>query len=727
MAKALPGNHLTIIAPSDFKEMRKYFSITVLLVCSLPVFAQVRDTLTSVTDTAASKELETVTITADRLDAIRKQPLSVSVIDVKKFHTRSMNAVDILGTVSGVRVRQQGGLGSNTTISLNGIAGKQVRYFLDGIPLEFMGSALAMNNIPSIIIDRMEVYKGVVPVSLGADALGGAIQLVSRRDHPDYLDASYQFGSFHTHKASVNGRHTWNNKYFASLSSFYNFSKNDYKIDVEIPNQYGNPVPARVKRFHDGFSSFRVNAEAGMINQRWADLFSVTLNSASVDKDIQHNLIMTQPYGAATTESNNNSVYIKWMADSLLKYTRLNFFAGYNNERSQLTDSTLNAYTWDGKIANRRSYGGEFSSIQTNLKLHTRQFLTRFNASYSKDNINSLNLNIVCGYFTRSGKDDYSADYYGEDIYENATTLKKLTAGLGYEKKFQKLNLTAVTAAKLFLFNAGGYSLVNNNVIPISQSRSRFGFSEALKWQPVMPLIVKVSYEYATRIPDAEELFGDFSLIKQNAKLKPETSHNINLGIGYNQPVWSGELNAFYRRTDDIIYLQIAQYTAQYQNLLKSAIAGMEASFLVRPAEGWQITVNGTYQDIRNKTGAKYASSPESKYYNDRLPNIPYLFGNAEINWRSKAGPSGNTFQCWINGSYVHEFYLYWASDGNPDLKVTIPSQYLQHMGASYAVNKIKTTITGEIHNLFDEKAFDNFNVQRPGRSFHIKLNFLIR
>jgi len=698
-----------------------------LFICALPVFAQVRDTRSAATDTAAAKQLQAITITADRLGPVKQQPLSVSVIDVKKFHTRSIHAIDILSTVSGVRVRQQGGLGSNSNISLNGIAGKQVRYFLDGIPLEFMGSALAMNNIPSVIIDRMEVYKGVVPVSLGADALGGAVQLVSRRDYSDYLDASYQFGSFHTHKAGVNGRHTWNNKYFVSLSSFYNFSKNDYKIDVEIPNQYGNPVPARVKRFHDGFSSFRANAEAGIINQRWANLFSVTFNSASVHKDIQHNLIMTQPYGAATTKSNHNSVYVKWMADSLVKYTRLNFFAGYNNERSRLTDSTLNAYTWDGKIANRRSYGGEFSSIQTNLELHTRQFLARLNASYSKDNINSLNLNIVYGYFTRSGKDDYAGDYYGENIYENATSLKKLTAGLGYEKKFQKLNLTAVSAAKLFLFNAGGYSLVNNNVIPISQSRNRSGFSEALKWQPVVPLVVKVSYEYATRIPDAEELFGDFSLIKQNATLKPETSHNINLGISYSQPVWSGELNAFYRRTDDIIYLQIAQYTAQYQNLLKSAIAGLETSFVIRPAGGWQVTVNGTFQDIRNKTGTKYASSAESKYYNNRLPNIPYLFGNAEINWRSKTNKSGNTLQCWASSSYVHEFYLYWASDGNRDLKATIPSQYLQHMGASYVVSKINTTVTGEIHNLFDKKAFDNFSVQRPGRSFHVKLNFLIR
>ena len=706
--------------------MYKYLLLSILLLNSLIVSAQVRDTMPSVTDTIKTEELQIVTVTADRLEAIKKQPLSVSVIDVKKFHTRSINAIDILGTVSGVRVRQQGGLGSNSSISLNGIAGKQVRYFLDGVPLEFMGSALAMNNIPSVIIDRMEVYKGVVPVSLGADALGGAVQLISRKDYPNYLDASSQIGSFHTYKASINGRYTWNNKYFVSLSSFYNFSKNNYKIDVEIPNQYGNPVPTRVKRFHDDFNSFRVSTEAGIINQRWADLFSITLNGAFVDKDIQHNLIMTQPYGEARTKSDNKAVYLKWRSNSLLKNTRLNFFTGYNQEHSQLIDSTLNTYTWDGKIANARSYGGEFSSIQTTLKLKTHQVLSRFNASYSKDKINAINFNIVHSYFTQNGKDDFAQDYYGENIYENKTSLNKITTGLGYERLFQKINLTTISAAKFFIYSADGYSLVYNNVVPVHQSRNKFGFSEAIKWQPNSSLIVKTSYEYATRIPDAEELFGDFSLIKQNANLKSETSNNFNLGVSYGKPVWSGELNTFYRWTNDIIYLQTAQYTAQYQNLLKSAIAGVEASFLVRPVEGWQIMVNGTYQDIRNKTGGKNNTFHEAKYHNDRMPNIPYLFGNAEINWRNKPNKYGNILQCWTSGSYVHEFYLYWASDGNPNLKATIPSQYLQNVGASYMINKYKTTFTAEVHNLFDEKAYDNFSVQRPGGSFHIKLNFLI-
>jgi len=707
--------------------MYKYLLLPVLLLSALIVSAQVLDTIPSTVDTTKTKELQEVTVTADRLDAVRKQALSVSVIDVKKFHTRSINAVDILGTVSGVRVRQQGGLGSNSNISLNGIAGKQVRYFLDGVPLEFMGSALAMNNIPSVIIDRMEVYKGVVPVSLGADALGGAVQLISRKDYPNYLDASYQIGSFHTHKASVNGRYTWNNKYFVSLSSFYNFSKNDYKIDVEIPGPYGNPAPARVKRFHDDFSSFRVSAETGIINQHWADLFSITLNGAFVDKDIQHNLIMTQPYGEAGTQSDNKAIYLKWRSNSLLKNTNVNFFTGYNQAHYHLTDSSLNAYTWDGKIANVRSYGGEFSSIQANLKLKTDQVLSRFNASYSKDPVNSFNFNVVHSYFTQKGEDDFARNYYGENIYENKMSLNKVTAGLGYERLLQNVNLTAISAAKLFMYGADGYSLVYNEVVPVHQSRSKFGFSEALKWQANSSLIVKASYEYATRIPDAEELFGDFSLIKQNAGLKPETSNNFNFGVSYSKPVWSGELNTFYRRTNDIIYLQIAQFTAQYQNLLKSAIAGLEASFLVRPAEGWQMTVNGTYQDIRNRTGGKNSTAPEAKYYNDRMPNIPYLFGNAEVNWRNKPDKAGNVLQCWTSGSYVHEFYLYWASDGNPNLKATIPSQYLQNAGASYLLAGLKTTFTAEVHNLFDQKAYDNFSVQRPGRSFHIKANFLIK
>ena len=69
-----------------------------------------------------------------------------------------------------------------------------------------LGSA---TNIATVIIqyphlvEQIEVYKGVVPISLGADALGGAINVITPALDQDLLDISYTYGSFNTQTASV--------------------------------------------------------------------------------------------------------------------------------------------------------------------------------------------------------------------------------------------------------------------------------------------------------------------------------------------------------------------------------------------------------------------------------------------------------------------------------------------------------------------------------------------
>ena len=65
-----------------------------------------------------------------------------------------------------------------------------------------MGSAMALNNIPVNLADRLEVYKGVVPVQLGADAMGGAVNVVTNQKANNYLDLSHSYGSFNTNRSA---------------------------------------------------------------------------------------------------------------------------------------------------------------------------------------------------------------------------------------------------------------------------------------------------------------------------------------------------------------------------------------------------------------------------------------------------------------------------------------------------------------------------------------------
>jgi hypothetical protein len=70
-------------------------------------------------------------------------------------------------------VRRDGGLGSIARFPLNRLYDNQERFFLDAVPLEIAGYPFGFANVPVNVIKRVEVFRGVVPIRFGADALGG--------------------------------------------------------------------------------------------------------------------------------------------------------------------------------------------------------------------------------------------------------------------------------------------------------------------------------------------------------------------------------------------------------------------------------------------------------------------------------------------------------------------------------------------------------------------------
>ncbi|MEM7575561.1 MAG: TonB-dependent receptor [Bacteroidota bacterium] len=157
-------------------------------------------------------------------------PIQIASIDLVELQSESADLVAVLDRTSGVRVRQSGGLGSNTSIQLNGLTGLSVRTYLDGIPLDVLGGSIQLNNIPVNTIERVDVYKGVMPIDVGTDALAGGINVISRQVDYDYLDVSYQLGSFNTHIGALNGVKTLGDQWFVAFNGFYNYSDNNYEI-----------------------------------------------------------------------------------------------------------------------------------------------------------------------------------------------------------------------------------------------------------------------------------------------------------------------------------------------------------------------------------------------------------------------------------------------------------------------------------------------------------------
>mgnify|MGYP000609610373 FL=1 len=169
-----------------------------------------------------SVELGKVTVSGGQTELnLSEVGFNVDTIDTEQFLNSSKDINQLINSSPGVIIRENGGLGSKFKLSLNGLSENQVRYFIDDIPMESFGSALTLDNFPVNLIKRIEIYKGVVPVSLGADALGGAINIATPALDEDFIDIAYSIGSFNTQRASLFAHNSDDKGRFLRISSFY--------------------------------------------------------------------------------------------------------------------------------------------------------------------------------------------------------------------------------------------------------------------------------------------------------------------------------------------------------------------------------------------------------------------------------------------------------------------------------------------------------------------------
>ena len=677
----------------------------------------------------AIRELESVEITSNALYELKQAPQSISLINTKQFSSQHISINDLFNRTAGIRVRQQGGLGSDAAISINGISGKQIKIFIDGIPIENYGSAWSLNVLSVNAVDRLEIYKGVVPIHLGADALGGAINIILRDDYKTFLEATYTHGSFDTNMASFNTSKIFEpSNVVVRLNSFYNYSANDYKIDVEIPDEFGTPRKATVKRFHDHFQNYAARLEAGFINKTWADISLLSASFSGLTRNLQHDPVMSQPYGKVKIKQQSLTLGYRYKKDDILRNTNLDIYAGYNFIKDNLTDTTFNAYTWDGNVYTKRQQGGEISGTMNLLTLNTLQGVARINLQHNLSQHFQIELNGIVNDFSRSGNDPVAAQYYGEDIFKNETSSRRITLGMALTSKFLDEKLTMVTSLKQFNFRSKGFLVELGEVVKDDQQVSNWGWNHSMKYQFTASIYSKLSYEYASRLPDAEELFGNYYYIRPNPMLIPEQSHNANVSFHYKGATTSAELGGFYRKTNDNIYLLVSRFYAQYQNLLRAETKGIEFEGSLVPVKNLTTTISATFQDIRNKSANANSGTVDDRYYNARLPNIPYFFCNVNVAYQfNKIFNSNDKLQLALNSYYVNEFYLYWAVDGSKDTKLVVPTQFIQDVNLTYTPVKDKFSVSLDVNNLLNNKAYDNFNVQKPGRAIYIKLKTLIK
>ena len=147
-----------------------------------------------------------------------------------------LSASEVISSLSGIQGYKQGGMGSFQTVSIRGIAARNVLICVDGIPLNDAGGGAAdLGAIDLNNIERIEVYKDRVPAKFGGAGLGGAINFVTKdalhsgKTPKGRVIASY--GSHNTFEGSVQVSASIKDSVQFSATASMRHSDNDYEFD----------------------------------------------------------------------------------------------------------------------------------------------------------------------------------------------------------------------------------------------------------------------------------------------------------------------------------------------------------------------------------------------------------------------------------------------------------------------------------------------------------------
>jgi len=123
--------------------------------------------------------------------------------DVTGSHGRLRTVADVLTTATGVHVREFGGVGGFSTVSIRGSSSSQVAVYLDGVPLNSAQFGVVnFCDLPIEAIERIEVYRGAAPLGFDSPG-GGVVHLVTGSAPGRWLRASAGQGSFGTGRADL--------------------------------------------------------------------------------------------------------------------------------------------------------------------------------------------------------------------------------------------------------------------------------------------------------------------------------------------------------------------------------------------------------------------------------------------------------------------------------------------------------------------------------------------
>jgi len=466
---------------------------------------------------------------------------------------------ELLQQQRGVQIQSYGGSGGLANVYLRGANNNQALVLIDGVRVESstLGGAV-WATLPLSLIDHIEIIFGPQSTFYGADALGGVIQLFTKRgDGPAQVQASTGYGTYATSisTASIFGSTEESNKLRYSFG-INNESSNGFNtVASNNPCSAGN---ASKNRCAPGYPTSNMGysreSATGQISKDWAE---------------------GQEYGFKMLASRDNYQYPGF--SSSYRIPEINSQVGSTYMASLYSKNQI-TQNWQSlfQISQSTNYAQSLTTATSDpISMPQNDFLWQNNIKIGTDVL------------------QISAERRNQFV--NATYSPAIS-GLPYVSSIDQTRTTDSVAASYQLkrgANLATVSLRNDN---ISSYGSQTTGSAAYGYFFTDELRANINYGTGFRAPTFNDLYYPGY---GNVTLQPETNRNLEVGLHYETRKYSIHLVAYDNKIDNLIIpLPCTNQSSGYcpTNFDKTELSGVSLGFNTILDK---VTLQGSY-DLMN-------------------------------------------------------------------------------------------------------------------------------
>jgi len=634
----------------------------------------------------AEKE-ETPTRTGD-VDT-EQTPAFFSIIERQAFEGKVESLAEVIEKEAGVQVRQSGGFGSFSTVSLRGSTADQVMVFLDGILLnDASGGGVDLSTISLSDVEAIEIYRGISPINFGKTSIGGVVNIRTLRAQEGLSGNSLAgVGSFGTQQYAGYINHK-PGRFDYLISGDYLSSDNDFDFVNDNGTEFNSD---------DDRTESRNNAQVDQLNLLGkfgvdlTDTVRVDLVDQWFSKEQGLPRFDNDPDARATFDTDRNIATLRLTADSL-------------GPLHVNTATSLN-YLWKEE---------EYDDREGDIGLgdqHNRYTTNRVGLDFFSDVMVSRHSLIFSA-------DSYYEKYEPEDLLNhtnpNDSNRTYLSAGLQDSVYFFDETFSVTPALRYTVVEDELRSAIDIFGKPLDgEDRSSDYLTPQIgaRYQPVEWLILKANLAEYVREPSFFELFGDRGFVNGNMDLEAEEGVNVDIGgdLFFRNPhplIPRFSLNAacFYSDVDDLITrVYDARGIGKSVNISGSRIYGVEAGFQLDVSSWVRLSANATWQDTENQSEVK-------AFDGNKLP------GRYETAYSTRLELFYRGVR--LFGEYIAENDLYY--DTANLLKAEDKEEI--NAGLAWSIGPVMLSVQGR--NLTDEQYEDFNGYPLPGRSYFATVKY---